>query len=251
MASLTGYVDEIIAIDGPWKNYSNDLGSTDGTLDILEKYSCKIIEGRWTNEVEKRNAYIKACNTNDWLLVIDSDELLRNGFFLNRLDEYADKSWNVDVFNVNYPDNLYPGKNKTGLLEMLPGQHRLFQKQMYSHYWKRHYYLFRDGYNNGWLEFNRSCPIGIMHIHFLRPQVRKEEKLDYYMYRLHNKTEGRGHYSYWLFDECWRHCLAFKDQPGNRAIDYDCVCYKHDRCNAHPGNVDLRGNKHIGPLILL
>lgn len=249
ISSLIGYVDEIIAIDGPWKNYSNDLCSTDGTIDILEKYGAQVHLGRYKNQVDKRNAYIKVTNTNDWILVIDADELLWNGYFLTKLDQYDYTKWGVNILSINYPANLYPGANKAALLEITPKQNRLFKKHETSHYWKKHFYLFHDGFNNAWLQYAPLSPLAIIHIHFLRPHIRKQEKLDYYVIRENLKEEGRGHFSFWLFDDCWNNCIAFqKDEK--KAIDYQCSSLKDNFCRAHPGNFDLRGNKQIGPLIL-
>ncbi|OLS20368.1 MAG: hypothetical protein HeimC3_41070 [Candidatus Heimdallarchaeota archaeon LC_3] len=249
ISSLIGYVDEIIAIDGPWANYSNDLGSTDGTLPILEKYGVNIIEGRWKTEVDKRNAYVNACNTNDWILVIDADEILINGYFLTHLDNYSFPVWSVNLFSIDYPDDLYIGMKKGSFLVSDFTQNRLFKKFNKTHYWKKHYYIFQDGFNITWLHYAPEAEIGIIHIHFLRPYVRKENKLNFYLKAMNLKKEGRGHFSYWLFDDCWRNCIAFQKDK-NKRIDYDCVSYKDNLCRAYPGNTDIRGNKQIGPLIL-
>jgi len=250
LASITGYIDEIIAIDGPWKNYSDNMSSTDGTLEILESYNAKILTGRWESQVQKRNAYIKACNNNDWILVIDSDELLWNGYWLNFVEEYSYPIWSVPIYSINYPANLYPGANKAGLLEYTPKNNRLFKKNINTHYWLKHFYLMYDGWNNSWLSYAPKCPLGIIHINFLRPDTRKEEKLNYYVKRENIKEEGRGHFGFWLYPNCWEDCHCFQE-VGTFNNDMKCSSDFQGMCRAMPGRKDVtRGKKQIGPMIL-
>lgn len=67
LKSLENAVDEIIVVDG---------ASNDGTIEILEKYNCKIIiEKEWKGYAFKRN--LALANTKaDWIFKIDSDEAL-------------------------------------------------------------------------------------------------------------------------------------------------------------------------------
>lgn len=67
LKSLDGVVDEIVVVDG---------GSTDGSIEILEKYNCKIMVNKvWQGYSFQRNLAIKH-STGDWILKIDSDEFL-------------------------------------------------------------------------------------------------------------------------------------------------------------------------------
>lgn len=251
LSSLVGYVDDIIVIDGPFNDYSPDLGSTDGTIDIVESFGAKVIQGRYKTQVDKRNAYIKACNNNDWMIVIDSDEFLGNGYALNNIEENDYPVRSIATLSVEYSGNLYPGAFKAnGILTSVPKINRLVKKSVYTRYYARHYYILIDDIHCSWTL--RNVPKNdayICHIHILRPYMRKEEKFEWYKERLENPQtyEGRGHYSFWLFDECWRNCIAF---PDNEGIDYKCVSLVNNICHAYPGNFDCRGNKTIGPLIL-
>lgn len=65
LESVKPYVDEMIVVD---------TGSTDGTLEVLEKYGCKIYHFEWCNDYSKaRNFSISKAKYN-WILVLDADE---------------------------------------------------------------------------------------------------------------------------------------------------------------------------------
>lgn len=67
LKSLKDVVDEIVVVDG---------GSTDGTVEILEKYNCKIMMNKdWQGYSYQRNLAIKH-SKGDWILKLDSDEVL-------------------------------------------------------------------------------------------------------------------------------------------------------------------------------
>ena len=248
LASLIGHVDQILAIDGPWQNYSNYCCSQDDTIDLLERHGAKVITGRWKTQVDKRNEYIKRVNTNDWIIVIDGDERLWHGWFLNQVEQYDYPFYTVPILSINYPANLYWGANKAGLLEYTPKQNRLFKKYHGTHYWKKHYYVFHDGYNNTWLHYAPECPLAIIHLDFLRPHTRKQEKMKYYTKREHIVEEGRGHYSFWLYPNCWKECYIFNA----KGVNFNCSSDKDSICGAFPGRKDTtRGRKQIGPLFLI
>jgi glycosyltransferase involved in cell wall biosynthesis len=64
--------DEIVVLD---------TGSTDGTPDIVRKYTDKYVFGEYVwndNFAEARNESLKRC-TGDWILIIDADEHLEEG----------------------------------------------------------------------------------------------------------------------------------------------------------------------------
>lgn len=61
------YVDEIVVAD---------TGSTDGTLEILEKYGCRVYHFDWVNDYAKaRNFAISKAKYN-WILSLDGDEII-------------------------------------------------------------------------------------------------------------------------------------------------------------------------------
>lgn len=67
LKSLREVVDEIIVIDG---------GSTDGTIELLEKYDAKIIINKdWQGWTHQRNLAL-AETKSDWIIKLDTDEFL-------------------------------------------------------------------------------------------------------------------------------------------------------------------------------
>ena len=70
LKSLKGF-DEIFVVD---------TGSTDKTLDILEKYKCKISHYKWDgNFSNARNFGLAQIPADEWVFIIDADEWLPNG----------------------------------------------------------------------------------------------------------------------------------------------------------------------------
>ena len=62
--SVRDLAGEIVAIDS---------GSTDGTIDLLEKASARVIRSDWLGHVKTKQKALDACSL-DWILCIDSDE---------------------------------------------------------------------------------------------------------------------------------------------------------------------------------
>lgn len=65
LTSIHGIVDEICVVD---------TGSTDGTMDILREFGCRIVESPWQRDfsLHRNEAFDMA--TGDWCLIIDGDE---------------------------------------------------------------------------------------------------------------------------------------------------------------------------------
>ena len=53
-----------------------DMHSTDGTIAIAEKYGCRIVYHERTGIVEPARNYAIAQAENEWVLVLDSDEVV-------------------------------------------------------------------------------------------------------------------------------------------------------------------------------
>ncbi|MFV0518702.1 MAG: glycosyltransferase [Lachnospirales bacterium] len=69
LENVKDYVDEIIVVDS---------GSTDGTLDILKTFSCKVYNFIWCDDYAKARNYSISKATNDWILILDGDEIIKN-----------------------------------------------------------------------------------------------------------------------------------------------------------------------------
>lgn len=82
LRSIMSYVDEIIIVD---------TGSSDNTREIAEKYTDKIFEFPWCDDFSKARNYSISKATNDWILVLDADEVL--------------VSWDKPLIEAYYKDN--------------------------------------------------------------------------------------------------------------------------------------------------
>lgn len=64
--SVAGLAAEIVAVDG---------GSTDGTLELLERAGARVVSSPWLGFVKTKQLAIARC-TRGWVLLLDSDESL-------------------------------------------------------------------------------------------------------------------------------------------------------------------------------
>lgn len=111
------FADEIVLVDS---------GSTDSTASIAAKYGCRIFHHDWSGFGKQKQFSVNQC-VNDWVLVVDSDEVIppdtakvileilkkpefnaysfkRTNYFNNKLIKYG--SWGADevvrLFNKRY-----------------------------------------------------------------------------------------------------------------------------------------------------
>ena len=70
-----------------------DMHSTDGTIAIAEKYGCRIVYHERTGIVEPARNYAIAQAENEWVLVLDSDEVVPDALreYLYRFAETAEQ----------------------------------------------------------------------------------------------------------------------------------------------------------------
>ncbi|MEQ8770318.1 MAG: glycosyltransferase family 2 protein [Phycisphaerales bacterium] len=64
LASVAGWAGEIVAVDS---------GSTDGTIEILERFGARVIRSDWLGQVKTKQKALEACDQ-AWVLALDSDE---------------------------------------------------------------------------------------------------------------------------------------------------------------------------------
>ena len=97
--SLASWVDQLVILDS---------GSTDGTLEICQRYSQDVFSTDWPGFGAQRNRALKKCR-HDWVLNIDADEELSEA-----LKEELDEPTVLQHFNVK-------GKNDDGFILELQG----------------------------------------------------------------------------------------------------------------------------------
>lgn len=70
---LKKFTDEIIVFDS---------FSTDGTMEILKEFGCKVYQHEFDNHRDQKNRAIEKC-TKDWVFLLDSDEYLEDKLIAN------------------------------------------------------------------------------------------------------------------------------------------------------------------------
>jgi len=155
LESIRQRVDSIIVADGAYElyykehlNFNPDAKpwSTDGSLELfkcvpdlpaLQFIPCP--SGKpWSDQCTKRNALLHAVPNDDWLIVIDADEMivgdLETG--LKNLHDSGCIVGHTPLYNVGL-----------GMARLYPAWHaRVYQKFEDMHYYGTHWYL-RDGFN--------------------------------------------------------------------------------------------------------
>ncbi len=88
LPALAEEVDGLICVDGPYAKFPKSVNpkpvfwpegthiSTDGSFEYVASFGAHIVTGYWANEIDKRNAYLKALAPGDIALVVDADEVL-------------------------------------------------------------------------------------------------------------------------------------------------------------------------------
>jgi len=170
--SIYDHVDIIVICDGAYKQFPHDKPySTDGTQDIVKKYSkVKLIETdrAWANQCVKRSAMFIG-REGDYYCKLDGDEYVTNPELIRKaVDEKIDVGWAWVL------SDLYHSPIMTA---------RIFKHQNGIHYAGRHHWLY-NGRNifitsdqNMNPRFNhRDTPIRIMNCRHARADERKQEK---------------------------------------------------------------------------
>ncbi|WPC41068.1 glycosyltransferase [Clostridium sp. JS66] len=115
------FIDEIIVVD---------TGSTDKTKDIAKGFTDKVYDFEWCNDFAKARNFAISKASNDWILVLDADEVIVE-FYSNSILKFIEDKNNSKVVGrikiINFLDCSSKNKTQTERLS------RLFNKN-YFHY---------------------------------------------------------------------------------------------------------------------
>ncbi len=154
LKAIKPYVDEIIVAD---------TGSTDGTIEILEKYDCQIYNFEWCNDYSKARNFAISKSTNNWVIILDADEQITD-FNENQVNKIIklNKGEVIGLIELR----SFVGDASSVRTDQLP---RLFNKKYYTFFRDIHEvpvpkFSFKEQYVNtgikanhfGYLESTRS-----------------------------------------------------------------------------------------------
>ena len=95
LASLHGWVDQLIVLDS---------GSTDGTVEIAEKYADTVFNTDWPGYGPQRNRALSKCE-HDWVLNIDADEVMTDALKAE-IDQVLSQD-KLDATLIKFPWHTY------------------------------------------------------------------------------------------------------------------------------------------------
>jgi len=135
LKSLEGKVDDIYILDNKWIGYEDDTdfeNSTDGTLEVIMVYADKSptpillkVDRTRKHQYQARNSLLERIPEGDWVLCIDSDEMIIN--------------WIPDLKNKILEDTTEIGYRICGKSQSIPYETgRLMCKIFGLHYSENH-----------------------------------------------------------------------------------------------------------------
>ena len=101
LASMQDLVSEIIIVD---------TGSTDGTIEIAQKYHAVVETYKWQNDFSKARNYSLSLATQEWILVLDADEYLRESdraLFRKALEKKYLDSYYIKTLSFTQKNNSH------------------------------------------------------------------------------------------------------------------------------------------------
>lgn len=186
LEAIKDYVDEIIIVD---------TGSTDSSKDIAKQYTHKVYDFKWCNDFSSARNFSISKATNDWILVLDADEIILE-FDKDNVYRFIEKYKKEKTVGRIKVINLFEedGEIKKNITYIS----RLFNKNIFCYEGiiheqiiaknKKHHQVKSIGINVehfGYLDENmRSKNKFERNISLLKSEINKNPKDPYYHYQL-------------------------------------------------------------------
>lgn len=160
LSSISNYVDEIIIID---------TGSNDKTKEVAKEFTDKIFDYNWDNDFAKARNFSISKAKNDWILVLDADEVVIDFDVANVLDFINN---NTDCAGRIKIINIFEDKGVKRYIERI---NRFFNRNNYHYEGIIHEQL----KNKEGINYNmKNIGITVEHIGYQKEIVKKSNKLE-------------------------------------------------------------------------
>lgn len=107
LSKVAPFIEEIIIVD---------TGSTDNTKAIASEFTDKIYDFKWCNDFSKARNFSISKASNDWILVLDADEVVTD-FFKYSVDTFINNSLNENkvgrIRRINIMEDAFESKKYT------------------------------------------------------------------------------------------------------------------------------------------
>lgn len=117
--SIAEYVEDIVIVD---------TGSTDDTKKIAEKYTSKVYDFKWCNDFSKARNFSISKASNDWVLILDADEVIYE-FDKEKIEKFI----NINSKVVGRIKRINPFEDGKEIKKYIERVNRVFNKN-YFHY---------------------------------------------------------------------------------------------------------------------
>lgn len=155
-------VDEIIIVD---------TGSSDKTKDIALKFTSKVYDFKWCNDFSKARNFSIDKSTNDWVLVLDADEIVESYDKASILNFITKNENIIKVGRIQEISILENGVENSKSFERVS---RLFNKK-YNHYEGLIHEQILS--NDGTINETQNVYISVIHKGYTKEVLEKTNKL--------------------------------------------------------------------------
>ncbi|WP_338115288.1 glycosyltransferase [Oceanirhabdus seepicola] len=120
LSSLNNLVDEIVVVD---------TGSIDKTKEIALKYTDKVFDFKWCNDFAKARNFSLSKASNEWVLVLDADEVIMN-FDIENIFRFINVNNDKCVGRLK---RINQYEDKYGTKKYIERVNRLFNKKYFQY----------------------------------------------------------------------------------------------------------------------